>query len=109
MSSLLGIVNKDLASEIGAPALLEQCAEECSELSQFCLKMSRVLRGENPTPKTVDDVRPDMIEEMADVLLTIDYAMHSCNIEMDDLKDIIVQKQIRWVKRYNESIKEEGE
>lgn len=36
----------------GEPALLEQLAEECSELAQAALKLARLERGENPTPKT---------------------------------------------------------
>lgn len=31
----------EIIKEIGTPAMLEQCAEECSELAHACLKMSR--------------------------------------------------------------------
>ena len=40
----------DIIDSIGLPAVLEQLAEECSELAQASLKYARLLRGENPTP-----------------------------------------------------------
>lgn len=42
----------NLVNEIGVPAMLEQCAEECTELAQACLKLARKIRNENPTPAT---------------------------------------------------------
>lgn len=36
---------------LGEPALLEQLAEECSELAQAALKMARLERGETPGEK----------------------------------------------------------
>lgn len=108
MATILNIVNKDVVDAVGTPALLDQCAEESSELSQASLKMSRKLRNENPTPKTVTDIRNDLIEEISDVLLSVDYVMHCCNISNDDLAQVITEKQIRWINRLNE-MKEEGE
>lgn len=35
---------------IGVPAMLEQLAEECAECGKAALKLSRILRKENPTP-----------------------------------------------------------
>lgn len=40
---------------LGEPALLEQLAEECSELAQAALKLARLERGENPIPKTEEE------------------------------------------------------
>lgn len=37
---------------IGSPAMLEQLAEEATELAQAALKAARILRKENPTPVT---------------------------------------------------------
>lgn len=34
---------------IGRPAMLEQLAEEASELAKAALKLARIDRGENPT------------------------------------------------------------
>lgn len=107
MKTLLNIVNRDIADYIGTPALLEQCAEECSELNQACLKMARKLRDENPTPKTVSEIRENLKEEIADVLLSMDYIMFGCNLEMEDLTSTMAEKQVRWIKRINEQIEEE--
>ena len=106
---MLGIANQEIINYIGTPAILEQSAEECNELSQACLKMARKLRDENPTPKTLDDIRENLVEELSDVLLCIDYVMNTCNITMDELSPIIVEKQIRWIDRINESVMEETE
>lgn len=61
-----------LIEKIGTPAMLEQTAEECSELAQACLKMARFLRGENPITKKEYEITANLEEEMADVLICID-------------------------------------
>lgn len=58
-----------LVESIGEPAALEQLAEECLELAHACLKLARVERKENPTPKTREECEADVIEEWADVIL----------------------------------------
>lgn len=45
----------EVICSLGEPALLEQLAEECSELAQAALKLARKERGENPTPKTEEE------------------------------------------------------
>lgn len=57
---------------ITLPALYEQLAEECTELAQASLKMSRRLRNENPTPKTLEEIEENLSEEIADVDLCLD-------------------------------------
>lgn len=52
---------------IGTEAVLEQLAEEASELSQAALKLARKLRGVNPTPKTEEECWSVLLEEIADV------------------------------------------
>ena len=61
-----------LIEKIGEPAMLEALAEECSELTQASLKLARYIRGENPTPKSIDDIIENFTEEIADVLICID-------------------------------------
>lgn len=56
-----------IVEKIGIPAMYEQLAEECTELAKAALKMARVIRGENPTPKTMKEVEKDLIEEVTDV------------------------------------------
>lgn len=58
---------------IGTPAMLEQTSEECAELTQACLKYARYIRGENPTPKHLEDILDNFYEEVADVELCIEY------------------------------------
>lgn len=38
-----------IIEEIGEAAMLEQLAEECTELAKAALKMARIIRKENPT------------------------------------------------------------
>ena len=52
-----------MIEKIGRPAMLEQLAEEASELAQACLKLARKERGENPTPKSKAECERELIEE----------------------------------------------
>ena len=58
----------NIMEEIGEPAVLEQLAEECSELSKAALKLARILREENPTPVTRAEARAALTEEKEDVM-----------------------------------------
>jgi hypothetical protein len=60
---------KPMIECIGEPALLEQFAEECVEAAKEALKLARILRGENPTPRTEAEVRNNLVEEVTDVNL----------------------------------------
>ena len=60
-----------LREAIGEPATLEMLAEECVELAHAALKMARVERGENPTPKSRESCEDAMHEELVDVLICI--------------------------------------
>lgn len=61
-----------LIEKIGEPATLELLAEECIELAHACLKLARVMRGENPTPKTEEECKAKVIEEVADVSICME-------------------------------------
>lgn len=78
---------------IPEPALYEQLAEECVELAQASLKKARKLRDENFTPKTMDEIDQEIIEELTDVLLVANV----CNLNYD--KKLEEQKAQRWVYR----------
>lgn len=54
-----------IAEKLGRDEMLLQLAEECSELSQACLKMVRANKG--LTPKTVDECKESLAEELNDV------------------------------------------
>lgn len=85
---------------LGEPALLEQLAEECSELAQAALKLARLERGENPTPKTLGECFKDLIAEMADVNLCIWVIETSRGL---DLRRYSNWKLERWAKRIREA------
>ena len=61
-----------ILEKIGKPAMYELLAEESIELAFAALKMARILRGENPTPRTERDVSKDLVEEVTDVKMCLD-------------------------------------
>lgn len=85
-----------MVEAIGEPAMLEQLAEECAELSKAALKAARVERGENPTPVTSEEAWASLKEEYTDVI--------QCGIELGiqiDEKQMD-QKLKRFCKRMHE-------
>lgn len=89
-----------VVEKIGMPALLEQCAEECSELTHACLKLARKMREENYTPKTMDECIEALKEEMADVQLCINQIVYSGLICYEDEIELIrLAKCKRWYER----------
>ena len=84
-------------SALGAAALLEQLAEESTELAHAALKQARIERGENPTPVTASEAFSNLFEEVADVRLCI-RALESVIGPMDT-KEIDDEKLTRWVER----------
>ena len=58
----------NILEEIGEPAVLEQLAEECTELAQAALKLARILREENPTPISRKEAREKLVDEKQDVM-----------------------------------------
>lgn len=61
-----------LIEQIGMIEMLNQTAEEASELAQACLKLSRKLRGINYTPKTKQELLDNLYEEIADIEICIE-------------------------------------
>ena len=93
----------DIISQIGTPAALEQLAEECCELGQAAMKLARKLRGENPTPKTLEDCTSAVQEEMADVLVCMGVLGETGMFGgIDGIDKIADEKQQRWQKRLSE-------
>ena len=82
---------------IGKPALLDQLAEEASELTKAALKLSRILRGENPTPVTEQDAINDLIEEYTDVI----QCATELNLNIDQAQ--LIRKDKRWNYRIEQS------
>lgn len=59
-----------ISSRLSQAAIYEQLAEECAELAHACLKKSRKLRSENPTPLSMEEIDASVTEEYTDVFLT---------------------------------------
>lgn len=99
-----------IVDEIGLAAALEQCAEECMEFGHACLKLSRVIRKENPTPVTFEEAFEKFKEEYVDVVLTSAIAgSHDKTWFDEDVFDIMyAEKRKRWIERI-EKMKAEKE
>lgn len=65
------MIMKEIIDKVGESAILEQLAEECAELAKAALKLSMVMRKENPTPVTVNDAFDNLVEEIGDVRLLL--------------------------------------
>ena len=85
-----------VVEKIGVSALLEQTAEECCELAHACLKMARKLRDENPTPRQIEDIRDELVEEMADVELCLIELDKAGIIDCDEVLSVCEYKEKRW-------------
>ena len=92
----------EVIRSLGEPALLEQLAEECSELAQAALKLARLERGENPTPKAKIDCEAALMEEIADVHLCLGVisSHFECQNKLDDIE---ISKRERWAQRILEA------
>ena len=93
-----------LLEKIGEPAMLEQLAEECSELAQAALKKARILRRENPSPVTEEMANANLEEETADVLLCINELISAAEIHMASVEKIMAAKRKRMIARMEENI-----
>jgi hypothetical protein len=91
----------DILKEIGEAAALEQLAEECAELGKAALKMARIIRGENPTPRTADSVRDELSEEASDVLGCVHLLRAGKVLFLDE--GLTAEKMKRWVQRITEA------
>ena len=78
---------------IGGAALYEQMAEECTELAQALLKKARKLRGDNPTPRTMEEINASIEEEYTDVCICADM------LDLDANNDTYDAKVFRWAGR----------
>ena len=94
----------NIVTEIGLPATLEQCAEECNELAQACLKMARKLRGDNPTPKSIDEIVVELAEEIADVEVCIEEILYAEVVSENNISEVKNSKRNRWRERIKEKM-----
>lgn len=87
-----------IIKETSKADLYEQLGEEAAELAKCALKMSRILRGTNPTPKTTGQATDDLIEEFTDVMLV---ANDILGLKIDPL--LLGYKLYRWDKRLRDA------
>ena len=94
-------VSKKISDILPKTEILAQLAEEASELAQAALKLRRALDGTNPTPKSVEECEANMIEEWADVDLSLRCALE-CNYFYEyrtKVEQIELKKLDRWLSR----------
>ena len=85
----------EIADKLGKEEILCQLSEECSELIQACLKYRRTMKG--LTPKTEDEIKENLFEELADVL---NYCIQMANKLGVDPKQIVLDKMEKTAKKY---------
>lgn len=95
-----------LAEVIGEKAMLEQLAEECSELTKASLKLARHLRGENKVHCSIDELYSNLTEEMADVLVCITEMYNTGLVSDEKVAEQIFNKKERMKKRLEDYAKE---
>lgn len=82
-----------IRQQLSEEARYEQLAEEAAELAQAALKVARIMRGENPTPMSIEEARKNLVEEYSDVTV----AANVLNLCTDS--DVMVEKMERWKNR----------
>ncbi len=93
------VCKKNLVDSIGVPALLEQTAEECTELAQACLKYARYLRAENKVHRPFVNIQANFNEEIADVSVCIDELGKAGMLDLDEIERIKEYKLKRMKER----------
>ena len=98
--------NFDISDHLSMAAMLEQTAEEASELAQASSKLARLYRGENPVRKTESECICDLTEEFADVLLCLRYLAENYKVvQYMNIDSVRLSKQDRLEK----TLKNKGE
>ena len=80
-------------------ATVQTLAEECAELAQACLKMSRKFRAENPTPAAEEEICERIHEELADLMTCVDVLINIPWINTKKVQEIQIRKARRWGER----------
>jgi NTP pyrophosphatase (non-canonical NTP hydrolase) len=91
----------DIYEKLGHAAIYEQLAEECTELAQAALKLARIERGENPTPKTRQEAWGDFLEEWADAKICLALISYTPE-DYGEVLRIGREKLQRWKQRLEE-------
>lgn len=86
-----------IASKLSREDSLCQLAKEAAEVSQAALKLRRVLDKTNPTPIDAETAKNKLLEEIADVVITLDVMMGDADWNV--IWAFSVRKLDRWVER----------
>ena len=86
-----------IASKLSREDILCQLAEEAAELAQAALKLRRAITGTNPTPISYEKAYDSLIEEIADVKVSV-MALTLGDAD-DDIAMIAKEKSKRWAER----------
>ena len=86
---------------LGQPDILVQLAEECSELAQVALKLQRCLEGRNPVRRTQKWLEIALVEEAADVLLSMRH-IPLIRDQKTTIDAFMAEKDKRWLKSLEE-------
>ena len=107
MNDYIKIYNIKLGDYYGKDRELSLLQEECAELIQAISKYKRAFDRLNENfDNTVNGAEEAMIEEIADVEILIDRVKYLCNIDDEDIENIMIKKCKRTIKRL--AIKEES-
>lgn len=93
----------DLIKEIGEPAALELLAEEATEVAHAALKLARIERGENPTPKNKEIAIAELLEELGDFIVVFDNLQCTDWFSMDCVETWRRNKEKRMETRIKEA------
>ena len=97
-----------LQAHLSERAMLEQLAEEASELAQAALKMIRATSYENPTTVTLEEAYLNIIEECADISTCLEILGYNTTKERLLIAKTMHEKQQRWVERIKNKNSQEG-
>lgn len=89
--------SKYMIDRIGEAAMLEQAAEEATEFAKAALKKARIIRGENPTPVTIDEANANLIEEWTDQVMCADQLRLHADFSQ------VHRKRDRFMNRWNDT------
>lgn len=94
-------IRKELHELIPKTEQLCALAEEASELAQAALKLRRVLDGTNPTTRTYEEARANLVEEAADVYCILGLILNA--EDHAEIYNTINRKTKRWTGRIKEA------
>lgn len=88
----------ELILTCGQEEILSLLSEECGELIQSAQKVRRCMAGVY-TSMNMEEAISSLNEEVADVLLLIDCINRSGLIDMEEVQNTAIAKNIRWWSR----------